>query len=310
MFFAVNEETQEQDSNQLDPVALLYKSVRRKSRYGRAAREFQSFLKEVYWIYLNLSKHYFDDDRKIKAIGRSEAINLAEFKQADPTSVQIKLVGSNEDAESQIGKYLMFQNVLQYVGKDLPKETIGKILVNMPYANMKDAFKELVQDTKNIENDILALDRGETFQADPDDKHDLYIKALTSRIKSPDFMLLPDQVQQNYFAKREEHRALAAKQAEEMMRAKMEMIPTDGPLTKADLYTNPDPTQPTKVQRAVFPARALEWLQAKLNEQMLTQDRLQSLEQADVVAMSQMVNQQNPFQGGFNGTNGSPNTAI
>jgi hypothetical protein len=70
--------------------------------------------------------------------------------------------------------------------------------------------------------------------------------------------------------------------------------------------------QDGKQVRATFPDESLKWLQQKLAQQGLAQDRLESMATVDQMALAQqmMVNQpaqQMPLnQGGMNGANGGP----
>lgn len=291
LFFAISEDTVEEGQGQSDPVALLYRAFKRNQKYGRPANEFRSFYEEVLWIYLRLAKEYFDDERVIRAAGRRERVNLQEFKGVDPLDVRIDLIESNGDAETTFGRYLAYQSVLQYVGKDLPKEAVGKILNNLPFAD-KEVFSQLSQSSRNIENDILALERGEPRQAEPDDDHKLYIFELTSKIKSPDFRYLAPEIQQNYIAKRDQHRAFEAQALEQLRMAEQQMIPMDGNLVKVDQYTMEDGKQ----VRMTLPSKAIEWLKAKLDQQGMTQERLGGLAQADQVAIGQQMLQSMPPQ--------------
>jgi len=63
------------------------------------------------------------------------------------------------------------------------------VLSNLPYANKEQVFSDLTVNSRNIENDLLGLDRGDVREASLDDENELYIKALTSRMKQPDFKL-------------------------------------------------------------------------------------------------------------------------
>jgi hypothetical protein len=312
MYEVVDEQVEEPDMPQnLDSHSLLYRSIQRKKKYGKYARTFQCFLEDVYWIYLRLAKKYFDKDRYIKAVGKNEGINFAEFASADELSVQIKLIETNEDSESLLGKMIQFNHVLQYVGKDIPKEALGEVLTNLPYANSDQVFSQMTLDSKNVENDMLAMDRGENRPAQPDDNHDLYIKKLTTRIKSPDFKTLPGPIQQMYQMKRDEHRGYAAVQAKQLLLAEQQAIPSGGNLVKVDMYS----MENGKQVRATFPDEALKWLQDKLTQQGLAQERLDSMATVDQAAIAQqlMMNQQMapqqpvmPIQGGNIGPVGQP----
>lgn len=290
----VEEDSEDPDvPNQLDAQTLLFRSIKRKARYGKYAKQFQSFLEDVYWTYLKLAKYYFDENRYIKAVGRSEAVNIAEFKSADELSCQICLDNSTEDADSLLAKSAHFERVLQYVGKDLPPGALGKLLTNMPFINGDLVFKALTQDAKNVENDLLAMDRGEYRPAEQDDKHDMYIQELTARIKSPDFKLLPPQVQQAYFQKRDEHRMLMAEQEKQILLAQSQAIPMTGNLVKVDVYEMINGKQ----VRMTLPADAVNWLKDKLDQQGLTQQRLEGLAMGDQVSVAnQMMNGMNQQQ--------------
>jgi len=306
MYQVVDEIVDDQDNPQsLDAYTLLFRSLSRKKKYGKYAKEFQSFLKDIYWIYLKLAKEYFDENTYIRATGRREAINIAEFKSADPLSVQIKLSESNEDAESLLGKTIMLQQVLQYVGKDLPKQALGKLLVNMPFANGDQIFNSLTLTERNVENCLLALDRGEWMPAEQDDKHEAFIEALSNRIISADFKLLSQDIQQMYYARREQHRQFLAEQEQKVMLAQQQAVPMTGNFVKCDMYVMKDGKQ----VRATFPQDALDFLQKKLEQQGLTMARLELLSTADQAAVAQnmMMDQQQP-QGAM--PNGQPNGPI
>ena len=310
MFFAVSEEPMEDQGGTVEPVALLYRSIRRNQRYGRVAKEFQAFMKDVFLTYLRLAKHYYDDTWVIRAVGRKEQVNLPEFRKTEDLSVQIRLIDSNSDAETLLGKFLVLQQTLQYVGKDLPRESLGKVLTNMPFANGEEIFSSLTLDYKNVENDMLALDRGEPYQAEPDANHQLYINELTARIKSPDFRALDPSIQQNYMQAREGHRFQMAEQEKKIMMAKHEAIPTGGNLVKADMYVMKDGKQ----VRATIPDETLKWALRYLEQVGMTQERLETFSMADQAAVGQKMmeasqaalsqQQQNPInpnQGGLNG---------
>lgn len=272
-------------SAQLDVHQLMYRGIQRKQKYGRPAKEFQYFLKEVYWIYLELAKKYFDENRYIRAVGRNEAINIQEFRSADPLSVSIKLEEQTDDSESVLGKSISLQNVLQYIGKDLPKEAIAKVVMNLPYANGEAIFSDLLLTQKNIENDLLALDRGEQVQAGQDDEHHLYIQQITNRMKAPDFKQLSPQIQQNYSQVRDQHRSMEADQQKQLLMAEQQAIPMDGNLVKCDVYVQVGDKQ----QRMTIPENSLEWLKDKLDMQGMSQQRLGVMGHADQVAVAQQA---------------------
>lgn len=305
MYQVVDEIVDDQDAPQtLDAYTLLFRSISRKKKYGKYAKEFQAFLKEVYWTYLKLAKNYFDETTYIRAVGRREAINIAEFKSADPLSVQINLSESNDDAESLLGRTIMLQQIMQYVGKDLPPQALGKLLTNIPFANGDQIFNSLTLTERNVENCLLALDRGEWMPAEPDDKHEAFIEALSNRIISADFKLLPQMTQEMYYKRRDQHRQFLAEQEQKALMAQSEAVPMTGNFVKCDMYVMKDGKQ----VRATFPQDALDFLQKKLEQQGMTMARLELLSTADQAAVAQnmMMDQQQPMQGAFNGPTNGP----
>jgi hypothetical protein len=279
---------------QLDPYSMLFRSAQRKQKYGKYATSFQAFLKDVYWIYLRLAKNYFDENRYIRSVGANEAINFAEFKNAKELDVQIKLVEQAEDSDSMMSKAMYLQYALQYVGKSLPPEALGNVLSNLPFANSAQIFKPLLLDTKNAENDMLAMDRGEPRQAAPNDNHDFNIKALTNRMKSPDFKLLGPQIQQMYAAKLQQHQQIMAQQQQQIQMAEQGQIPQTGVMSKCDVYTMVDGKQ----SRLMLPTDALMWVNDKLTQQGLSQQRMHGLSLGDQASIAQMQMQQAQQQQG------------
>jgi hypothetical protein len=206
-------EDKEEVQTQLDPHTMLYRSLRNKKRFAIYAEGFESFLVDLFTLFLKLAKQYYPDDRIIRAVGRSEALNIAEFKNTSDMDFSLKLEPMSDDVESMLGKQIQFNHILQYIGQQLPKETIGMMMRAMPFVNQEEAFIPMLQDYDNIKSDILALDRGEFRPASPSDNHELYIPALETRMKKGDFRLLPPQIQQMYLMKKKQHEQAAASEA-------------------------------------------------------------------------------------------------
>jgi hypothetical protein len=55
----------------------------------------------------------------IPAIGKSEYINIPEFKNADDLCHRIKVQARADDIESQMGKQLTLNHFLQYAGSNI-----------------------------------------------------------------------------------------------------------------------------------------------------------------------------------------------
>jgi hypothetical protein len=261
-----------------DPFAMLYSSLSQRKKYGMYVKKFERFLCEVAKLYLRLAKRYFDDQRLVRAIGKRAAINIAEFKNIKDDGFNIKLKPMSNDIESMMGRSMQIQQILQYVGKDLPKHTIGQLIKDLPFLSSESATTDLTLDIENIESDILALDRGEYRPAEPDDDHELYISKLTNRKKQSDFALLAPQIKQMYEQKLQEHRDFSTKQAQDLKALESEFIPTGGALVTCSVHA-PDPSNPGQTRQLRIPYEALMDLVNKLEAQGTGQDQLQQVDQ-------------------------------
>jgi hypothetical protein len=102
-------------------------------------------------------------------------------------------------------------------------------------------------------------------------------------MKQKDFVTLDDSIKANYEMRLKEHETFIAQIAKEQQEAQSGFIPSGGALAKADLYVNPDPSNPLKTQRAVFPTEALQWLKKRLDDQGSTQDLLATIQNAGAI---------------------------
>jgi hypothetical protein len=295
-------EDMEEKPAQMDPQALLYASMRQKKRYSKYACKFERFLVNVCEVTLKLAKEYYTEQNLIPAIGRSEMVNVDEFKNTTPLNYQIKVDPASDDSETKLGKLMQITTILQYVGTNLKPEDIGKLFRMMPYVNEEEAFKDLTLDYDNATNDILALDAGRMPPPRQYDNHEYQIKRLSTRMSEPDFVFLSEQVKLMYQDKITEHEEIKAAQAAELQRAAAGFIPSGGPLTPVDLYVQ-DPTSPKKTQRARVPYEAIIWLLQKLEEQGQSQAVLQNMSQGVQAEIARML----PSQG--QGDSSLPQTA-
>lgn len=276
---------------QLDPHTLLYRSIEQKAVFVPYVKKWERFLCDVAELSLNICREYLQDDALISAIGKSEQINIPEFKDASPLCYKISLVPVSDDAETLLGKQINFGYILQYLGNKLDPSSMGKILKNLPYVNNDDSFSDLTINDDNVENDMLALERGEQVQLSPFDDNVFYIKKLTHRIKKSDFKFLPQQVQQNYNQFLQQHQQEEARKTEEIRASQDGFIPVGGSMLTVDMYVdNPDkPENEPKKWRA--PQKALEWLHDRLEVQGDTMEKLESMEQSNLAQISQQQQQ-------------------
>lgn len=262
-----------------DPLILMYRAASKKKVFERYINKFEGFMKKVVETYMALAKVHLPDDAIISAIGKNEAVNIAEFKAIDPTGYEVKIEPQSDDIESKFGKQMAINHALQYVGSQLSREDIGKMMVEMPFANFKDIFSDFTIDDEVMTNEILALDRGEQPPVSETENHAYAIKRLNGRMKKPDFRTLAPQIQQAYSQKLQIHSQMDAFQKQQIQRAEQGFIPTTGPLVRADIYVT-DPTSPTgKSKKMEIPNDALVWLQEHLQAQGTQLQELHSLPQ-------------------------------
>jgi hypothetical protein len=284
----------------MEPYSLLFRSAKEKKKFSLYAEKFEGFLKEICMKSLKLAKYYYSDQMIINAAGKSEQINIPEFKSTTDLSFSIKLEEQSEDLESKLGKQISLTQALQYVGKQLGPDQVGMVLRNMPYANVEEITSSMTIDYDNIQNDILALDRGEqpSISTTVDAKY--AIKWLTHRMKKPDFKFLEPQIQQNYEAYKQQYIQLEAQQMAQIQAAQSGFIPSGGYMVKCDMYIQSDPNDPTKTNRLMVPSEALLDLVKKLEAQNMSQSEVAKLPQqaqADLYSQLQAMNQpQQAFQ--------------
>lgn len=286
----IAEINQEKMSN-MDPTALLFRSLKQKAKFGQYGEKFGQYLVDRWELTLKLAKKYLPDDAIITAVGRSETINIPEFKNTTPLNHQIKIVEMEGTIESQMGKQMMFQHALQYIGSQLSKEQIGMLLKDMPFGNMKDATQELTIDYDIVTNDMLSLDRGQTPQPTPNIDPAYALKRLDLRMKMQDFVLLDPQIQANYQQFREQYLAIQTKQAQDLINAKNEFIPASGALIACDMYV-PDPSDPQKAAKRIrVPYQALDWLVKTLESQGMGQKSLEAMDKGTMADIAQRLQQ-------------------
>lgn len=295
----VFEDEQLFEKGQIDPVVLLFRSGSSKKRFQRYIKRFERFLINVAKTYLRLAKIYLPDDALIEAIGRSEAINMVEFKNSNELGFEITVESQSDDIETKLGKQLILTQALQYVGSKLERDDIGKIMRAMPYANFEESFSDLTIDYDAATNAILALDRGEKPPIDPSDNHSYMVKRLTARKRKSDFKYLPDVIKANYDEAIQLHSYLEAERLRKLKAMESEFIPTGGYLVTCDFYMA-DPKDKTKTKRARLPYEAVAWLIKQLEAQGAS---LEQLEQQESIVREEIANQMLQQQGmGAHGT--------
>jgi len=299
----VVEDSAEKDQKGIDPFGALFTSIRNKKKFSIYGEKFEAFLKEVCKISLELAKNYYPDDMLIPAVGKTEYINIAEFKNSEPLCYQIKLQESTDDVETLFGKQLAINHVLQYVGNTLPKEDIGKLVRVMPFGNLEESFSDLTMDYDTATNMILALDRGDNPIPNKYDNAEYMTKRLVSRQRAADFAMLDPAIQSNYQRMVQLYEDILVQRQQEIKAAQSDFIPSGGARIKADYYIS-DPKNPERPVRATLPTESIDWLIKRLGEQGSAQEQLASMNQGAVSEMASMYNQKNAA--GLQGSNTMP----
>jgi hypothetical protein len=260
-----------------DPYQLLFRSMKEKKRFVKYVGKFERFEKKIFQTVLDMAKFYLTPDHIIRVAGRSEILNIEEFKSIDQSKFEIKVVPQSGDIETKFGKILSITQTLQYTGSQLKPEQIGELVRQLPFGNDEQIFSTLTVDRDNAVNDILALDRGEQVPVNPSDNHEFMIQALTHRVKKSDFRFLDPAIQEAYQVKIAQHDLFFQQQRELIAQQNMGMVPTGGFLTTVNAsWFNPTTN---RVERIKVPSDALQWLVQKLQTQGTFNQSLEDLPQ-------------------------------
>ena len=283
------DEISEEKLTQMDPTSLLFRAASQRMKFGVYIEKFEQYLIDFVTLLLDYSRHYLPDTAVVPAIGRGELINLAEFRKTSKIRHMIKVEAREDTLDSLVGRQMNFQNTLQYVGKQLEREDIGKIMVNAPYAN-KEAFADFTLDDQNAKNDMLAMERGEYPPIGRSDDPAKMLKKLETRTRKPDYKFLDPRVQQLYEKRIQDYTVLQAQQQEKILAAQAEYIPMDGPMVQCDMYVQ-NPNDPNAAaQRAMFPQNALVALQKRLEAQGINLMSLKPLSPPTLANIAEQVN--------------------
>lgn len=290
-------ELSDEKVTQVDPNTAIYRSAKQKQKFSLYSEKYESFLVDVFFKVLKLKKMYMSESSYIRVAGKTEVVNIPEFKSMDDLSYEIRLDLQSEDMDSKFARQMNLNQVLQYSGSSMGKEELGQLLRDMPYANATGITSELTMEVENAENDILALDRGEWVEPKENDSHDYLLRKLTNRTKKSDFKILPIQVQQMYQQKISIHSEIKARQAQELQRAQAGLIPTSGSLVPVQVYEmQPNSQGGFSPKRVMLPEDAIKWLKEQMDAQgsFMSEMQMQSNETQAGIA-EQLNNFQPPL---------------
>lgn len=283
---------------QQDPYAMLFRAIRNKKKFVIYTEKFEQFLIDITEAALRLYKEYVSEDMLIPAIGKAEYINIPEFKSSEDICYQIEVEAAGDDIETMFGRQLVLNHAIQYIGPQLAKDDIGKLIRSMPFGNVEESLSDLTLDYDTAQNLILSLDRGENVQISPYDNHVYMLKRLGARVRQPDYQLLSPQIQKNYLLVIQAYEQMQLEQEQKLMEAEKGFIPSGGARVKVDYYV-PSPNNPEKVERATVPAESIDWLIKRLAEQGSSQEALRQINQGIVADMAGQLNQREASQMGM-----------
>jgi hypothetical protein len=274
----------------LDAYSMLFMSARGQKVYGEYVEKFTEFLTEVCEKALELARYYLPDDEVIKFAGRTEIINLAEFRATKKGDYAIKVVETTDAIEERIGRQLILTQMIQYLGKNLDQKQIGMVLKNMPFLNNQDLFKEMTMDTDMVENDMLQLERGEMPSMSPYADNAYYEKRFTHRMKQADFRFLHPSIQKMYEYYLNLHVQEIGRKEAARKQAEADFIPIEGALITVQMYDpNPEPGKPAKYVK--LPYTSIMHLLKGLESQGTP---LKILQDMNAQSVSALVNQMQP----------------
>lgn len=271
-----------------DAFNYLFRSIKNKKKFIVYTKKFESFLVRMWETGLQVYKLYCDDNHLIPMIGRKEIVNIAEFKNSDPLSTRVIIEPMADDMDSLMGKQLAFNHVLQYVGANLDKKDIGKILKEMPFSNGAEAFDDFTLDYDMAKNDMLAMERGEQPMVTKYDDHKYLIQRCVNRMKQADYKFLDPQIQALYQNYKTEHEQWEAENQQALINAKNEYVPIGGFLVTLQLKRS-DPNNPDKQVQVRLPYQTVEWVIEKLDQQGVQLDQLEEMNQGALAEISGMV---------------------
>lgn len=287
--FAVMEEdyTDVNEGGQSDIKATLYKNLRQKMKYVLHAKDIEEFFIEISHKALELAKSYYPDKKIIQSAGTCEAINIQEFKALGPMDYNIKIEPVSDDLESMFAKYLTLTEHLQYAAKELGPDKIGYVLKEFPFIDGDAIYGKTLIDSKEADNIILALDRGEMPPVSMYDNNEEIVKQLVIRRRKGDWKLKVEQdpeIEQRYQFQYEARQQILNDQLEKMREINAGGIPSDGPLVDVGYYVNEPKADGTGVKsvRAKIPVNAIKWTVEQLAKKNAYIEVIESMENNQV----------------------------
>ena len=289
----LEEINQEKDAGQMDPYTLLFRSGSSKAKFARYIEKAENFMKEFCEVTLELAKNYLPDDMFIQAAGKSEAINISEFRNTQPLSYQIKIEEQAQDISDRLGQQLALNHLVQYAGQNLDQKQLALLAKEMPYLKNSAIVKKLTLDYDNAENDMLQIERGQLPFISPYTDNKICIESVTHRMKQADFQILPQNIQQLYDQYLQIHEDETGRKIEASQRAKDGFIPTGGSLITVQMQVA-DPKSQSGTRQVRLPYESIQWLLKQFEAQGITLQDLEQMNDGVVADMMQRMGQAGP----------------
>lgn len=240
MYDVENSDTKSNIKANTDILPLIYKNMSQKKKYIIFTQPFEKFLCDISRDVLKLAKRYLSENDLVPYVGKNEYVNIAEFKNSNPLDFDIKIEPISGDAETQMGNFLSFKEIMQFMGRDIPKDVMGKVLMDMPFIpKAKEIFASMNANQERATSIILALDRGETPPVLQYEDQSVILEALGDRMLKGDFIYLVQQnpvIKQNYDNQIQQREQIKKQQLESVMTANMGLIPMTGDLVSVNIW--------------------------------------------------------------------------
>ncbi|HYX39923.1 MAG TPA: hypothetical protein VE954_43055, partial [Oligoflexus sp.] len=265
-----------------DAQAMLGRAMKDKMRFSLYAEKIESMICKIIGYSLKLARRYLPDDEIIPIVGKTEAVNLAEFRNTQPSQFQIKILPRSDDFTSVYGKSLQIIQALQYVGNQLPPDAIAAMIDELPFLNKSNLMRDMRIMKDQADAAIMQLDRGVIPFQFPNSDHAYMMQRLGLRMNENDFQMLSQETQLAYQDRYDWHSDMEAQRQQEAQAATAGYLPTGGGLVSVDYYVS---GENGSQKRARLPYESVDWLVKKLAQQGSDVSKITNMPQADQAAI-------------------------
>ena len=271
MDYQVNLETkleEKKDKRSGDITFVLYSRIKDKQRFSTISTTFEGYLREKAESVLQLLRYYLGPNDIIHAGNRQDTVLIEDFKNTSDLDYTFSVDVGNETPETIIGKQMVIQMMMQYMGKEMGRDDIGLLLRNSVLGNDKALLANFTANYDAVVQNMIFLEKGLFPTVTGTEDFEYKAKYITLRMGKADFMFLNPQIQQGYQQFLLLCEQKIAQNQENRMRLDKGAIPAEGPLVKTDMVVNvPTSTGTPKQVRLALPMSALVWLKTAIDKQ-------------------------------------------